>query len=159
MQIFQKRKESQNPVHIIEHDDGSVEIKFSEEPSSHLKVKEFLNSRPSTSGVSRSMYDPLKVKEVRDQRRASIHYDDGSRSPTHTHMDTQSVYKSQLNVIRADFQIDKEFLKADFMSAINSSKRNVFFQTYKEAKRNELRAQLYSHMEMKAIEENILFFE
>ena len=82
------RKESQNPVQIIEHDDGSVEIKFSEEPSSQSKVKEFLNSRPSTSGVSRSMYDPLKVKEVsydKKKKKKSINpYEDGSRSPTHT---------------------------------------------------------------------------
>ena len=61
MQILQKRKESQNPVQVIEHDDGSVEIKFSEEPSSESKVKEFLSSGPNTSGVSRLMYDPLKV--------------------------------------------------------------------------------------------------
>ena len=131
-----KRKESQNPVQIIEHDDGSVEIKFSEEPSSESKVKEFLSSRPSTSGISRSMYDTLKVKEVSyDKKWASIHYEDGSRSPTHTNMDTQSIYESQLNVITADFQIDKEFFKADFMSTTNSSKRNAFFQTYKEAER------------------------
>ena len=52
------KKKSQNPLQIIEHDDGSVEIKFSEEPSSESKVKEFLSSRPSTSGLSRSMYDP-----------------------------------------------------------------------------------------------------
>ena len=104
------------------------------------------------------MYDPLKVKEVSyDKKRALIHYEDGSRSPTHTDMDTQSVYESQLNVITADFQMDKEFLKVDFMSTTNSSKRNAFFQTYKEAERNELRAQWYSHME--AIEENIPFFE
>ena len=72
-------------------------------------------------------------------------------------MDIQSVYESQLNVIKSYFQIDNEFLKTDFMSVTNSSKRNVFFQTYKEAERNELRAQWYSHME--AIEENIQFFE
>ena len=71
-----KRKEYQNPVQIIKHDDGSVEIKFSEEPSSDSKVKEFLNSRPNTSRVSRSMYDPLKIKEVRYNRRASIHSKD-----------------------------------------------------------------------------------
>ena len=134
-----KRKESQNSVQIIEHDDGSVEIKFSEEPSSDSKVKELLSSRPSTSGVSSLIYDPLKVKDVSyDQRRVSIHYKDGSRSPIHTDMDTQSVYESQLNVIRAKFQIDKEVLRAEFMSTVNSSKRNAFFQTYKEAKRNKL---------------------
>ena len=72
-------------------------------------------------------------------------------------MDTQSFYESQLNVIRTDFQIVKELLRADFMSNANSSKRNAFFQTYKEAERNELRAQWYSHIE--AIEENIPFFE
>ena len=153
-----RKKKSQNPLQIIEHDDGSIEIKFSEEPSSESKVKEFLSSRLSTSGVSRSMYDPLKVKEVSyEKNRASVHYEDGSRSPTHTDMDTQSVYESQLNVITADFQIDKELLKADFMSAANSSKRKAFFQTYKEAERSELRAQWYSHME--TIEENISFFE
>ena len=136
----------------------SIEIKFNEEVSSDSKVKEFLNSRHSTLGVSRSTYDPLKIKEVNyDQRRPSIHYEDGSRSPTHTDMDTQSVYESQLNVIRADFQIDNESLKTDFMSATNSSIRNAFFQTYKEAERNELKAQRFSHME--AIEENIPFFE
>ena len=43
------------------------------------------------------------------------------------------------------------------MSTTNSSKRNAFFQTYKEAERYELRAQWYSHME--AIEENMSFFE
>ena len=92
------------------------------------------------------MYDPLKVKEVNyDKKRASVHYEDGSRSPTHTDMDTQSVYESQLNVITAVFKIDKELLKADFMSAANSSKRRAFFQTYKEAERSELRAQWYSH--------------
>ena len=103
-----RRKESQNPIQIIEHDDGSVELKSSEEPWSESKVKEFLISRPSTSGVSRSMYDPLKVKEASyDKKRESIHYEDGSRSPTHTDMDTQSIYESQLNVITTDFYIDK----------------------------------------------------
>ena len=72
-------------------------------------------------------------------------------------MDTQFIYENQLNVIRADFQIDKELLRADFMSTANSSKRNAFFQTYKEAEQNELRAQWYSHME--TMEENIPFFE
>ena len=93
----------------------------------------------------------------RKTKRASIHYEDGSRSPTHTDMDTQSVYESQLNVITTDFQIDRELLKADFMSTANSSKRKAFFQTYKEAERRELRAQWYSHME--TINENISFFE
>ena len=41
----------------------------------------------------------------------SIHYEDGSRSPTHTDMDTQSVYESQLNVIKSYFQIDKGISK------------------------------------------------
>ena len=72
-------------------------------------------------------------------------------------MDTQSVYESQLNVITGDFQIDKELLKPDFISAANSSKRKAFFQTYKDAERSELRAQWYSHM--KTIKENISFFE
>ena len=54
------------------------------------------------------------------KKRASIHSEDGSRSPTHTDMDTQSVYESHLNVITADFQIDKELLKADFVSVANS---------------------------------------
>ena len=85
------------------------------------------------------MYDP--VEEVcYDQRRASIHYEDGSRSPTDTDTYTRSVYESQLNFMRAHFQIGKEFPKADFMSSTNSSKRNAF-----------------SHME--TIEENIPLFE
>ena len=80
------------------------------------------------------MYGPLKVKDVSyDQKRASIYYEYGARSPTHTDMDTQSVYESRLNVITADLQIDKELLKTDFMSAASSSKRKAFFQTYKEA--------------------------
>ena len=106
------------------------------------------------------MYDPLKVKEVsydkkkKKGRQSTMKMAQGLQP---IRMDTQSVYESQLNVITADFQIDKEFFKADFMSTTNSSKRNSFFQTYKEAERNELRAQWYSHME--AIKENISFFE
>ena len=46
-----KRKESQNTVQIIKHNDRSVEIKFSEEPLSDSKVKEFLNFRPNTLEV------------------------------------------------------------------------------------------------------------
>ena len=56
---LRKRKNLQ----IIGHDDESVEIKFSKKPSSNLKVKESLSSR-STLGVSSSIYDILKVKDV-----------------------------------------------------------------------------------------------
>ena len=115
-----KRKESQNPVQIIEHDDGSVEIKFSEEPSSESKVKEFMSSRPSTSGISRSMYDPLKVKEVSyDKKRASIHYEDGLRSPTHTDMDTQSVTILNFHILRVATNVSCSSIMRKYNSYMN----------------------------------------
>lgn len=102
-----------------------------------------MNSKPSTSSIwnepqhSLIRINSLRVKFVKlDHGILKIKcVDDRLVSPTQTDMKTSLTFRSELNVIKFEFKLNKGVLQKEFMSKESKKDRISFFKNYLEEER------------------------
>lgn len=153
---------------ITERTDGKILLKFGSfrEPSS-LKISSYYPrssfSDYRTGRASTESDESIEQSSIRNPEKIPINFQAPIAEPIQNSevrssfptSPTPSDFKS-INVISKDFEINKQYLKEEFLSDKNKNKRQWYFKTFTKETTISYREYWYDHMYK--IKTNIPFF-